>query len=259
VTEPWRLIQNGFNNASTNMAIDEAILVSRTQESVPNTIRFYRWKPSAVSLGFSQQVEKEIYVRTCRSLGIEIVRRPTGGGTVYHDSHGELTYSIVVDMEEVPSDLISSYGRLCHGIILACGELGLEAQLSVDETGRQCPNITVGGKKISGGAQTRKGKILLQHGTLLVDSNLDIMTKVLKMGQPSACMPLDKLRSKVTTLRSILGRPISHEKIADSLRRGFEHALNLNLLKQDLTSGELELASELRIRKYDTEGWNFKR
>ncbi len=259
MTEPWRFIQNGFNNASANMAIDEAILISRTQGSVPNTIRFYQWKPSAVSLGFSQQAEKEIDIRTCRSLGIEIVRRPTGGGAVYHDSNGELTYSIVVDMEEVPYDLISSYGRLCHGIILACRELGLEAQLSVDETGRRCPNITVSRKKISGGAQTRRGKILLQHGTLLVDSNLDIMTKILKMGRPSACMPLDRLQSKVTTLRSILGRPISHYEIADSLRRGFEQALNVNLLKQDLTSDELKIASELCVRKYDTDEWNFKR
>jgi len=241
------------------MAIDEAILVSRIQAIVPNTVRFYRWKPSAVSVGFSQEIMKEVEVETCKSLGVDIVRRPTGGGTVYHDSLGELTYAIVADLQDVPSDLISSYSYLCQGIIWACRELGLEAQLTFDETGRQCPNITVNGKKISGGAQTRRRNALLQHGTILIDSDLEAMTRLLKMGSADACMPLERLQSKVTTLRRELQSPVSLEKAEDCLRIGFEHALGMKLVGGKLTSAELNLASELCHNKYETNDWNFRR
>lgn len=255
----WRLIRSGFNDAFTNMATDEAMLISRSRGVVPNTVRFYRWRPSAVSLGFSQQVEKEVEVDACKTLDIDIVRRPTGGGTVYHDSDGELTYCVVADFEAVPSDLISSYGHICQGITLACRELGLDAQLSFDASGRQCPNITVEGRKISGGAQTRRGNVLLQHGTLLLDTDLDIMTKVLKMGQSTACMPLNRLRSKVTTLRDALGRTLSFKEMEECLRNGFEKVFRTTFLDGNLTPGELELASDLRSQKYMTGEWNFKR
>lgn len=259
VAENWRLLRTGFNNAFANMAIDEAVLISRTQRSVQNTIRFYRWKPSAVSLGFSQQAEKEVEVDACKKLGIDLVRRPTGGGAVYHDSGGELTYSIIVDLSAVPSDLILSYSHLCGGIILACEELGLKAQLSFDETGRQCPNITIDGKKISGGAQTRRGNALLQHGTILLDSNLETMTKILKMGRPNPCMPLERLESKVTTLRLVLGKPVSFERTEDCMKMGFQQALNMTLCEKALTSTELRLASELQLSKYQTTDWNLRR
>ncbi len=259
MAEEWRLLRTGFNNAFENMAIDEAVLISRIDGSVQNTIRFYRWKPSAVSLGFSQEVEKEVQVDACKELCIDLVRRPTGGGTVYHDSAGELTYSIVVNLDAVPSDLTSSYKQLCQGIILACEELGLKAQLSFDETGRQCPNVTVDGKKISGGAQTRRRNALLQHGTVLLDSNLEMMTRILKMGQSNPCMPLEKLESKVTTIRRALGKPVSFERMEDCIMLGFERALSMTLLRGGLTPTELSLSSELQVKKYQTKDWNFRR
>jgi lipoate-protein ligase A len=259
MTEEWRLIRTGFNDAFTNMAMDEAMLISRIEGIVPNTVRFYKWKPSAVSLGFSQQVEKEVDVEACRRLGIEIVRRPTGGGAVYHDSQGELTYSVAVSYDAIPSDVLSSYRHLCKGIIIACGKLGLDAQMSFDDQARQCPNITINGKKISGSAQTRRRNVLLQHGTILLDSNLEIMTKVLKMGRPTACMPLERLQSRVTTLRRTLERPVPFEEVEEKLRLGFEEALNIRLSEQAFSSLELRQASELRLRKYSTYEWNFSR
>jgi lipoate-protein ligase A len=259
MTEAWRLVWTGFSDAFTDMAIDEAILISRSRKTVPNTVRFYRWKPSAVSLGFSQQIEKEVEVDACKELGIDIVRRPTGGGAVFHDSDGELTYSVIADLGTIPSDLMSSYSHIGQGIVLACKELGLEAQLSFDETGRQCPNIIVSGKKISGGAQVRRGGTLLQHGTMLLDTNLELMTRVLKMGQSMACMPLARLQTKVTTLRLLLGRTISFKELEDCMRTGFEKAFKTTFSDGNLTSSELELASNLCLKKYRTEEWNFKR
>jgi len=259
VTEEWRWVRTGFNDAFTNMAIDETILISRVGGAVPNTIRFYRWNPSAVSLGFSQQIDREVELEACKKLGVDVVRRQTGGGAVYHDSNGELTYSIVASFDAISSDVISSYRYLCGGIVIACKHLGLNAQMSFNDRARQCPNVTVNGKKISGSAQIRRRSALLQHGTMLVDSNLETMTRVLKMGRPTADMSLKKLQSKVTTLTRILGRPVSFEEVEDSLRLGFEKSLNVKLSEQALSSLELRQASELRLRKYSTYEWNFRR
>ena len=78
-----------------NMAVDEAILRCRAANSVPNTLRFYRWKPSAVSIGRFQKLENEVNLKNCAKLGVDTVRRISGGGTVFHDSEGEVTYSVI--------------------------------------------------------------------------------------------------------------------------------------------------------------------
>ena len=108
-----------------NMAIDEAILMARCLGKVPNTVRFYRWQPSAVSLGRFRPVEQDVNVEACKKLGVDIVRRPTGGGTVYHDAKGEITYSVVVKASDIGSpDVETSYAILCSGLIEACRILG---------------------------------------------------------------------------------------------------------------------------------------
>ena len=89
----WRLLKLKVNDAFANMAIDEAIVNARVEGLVSNTIRFYQWEPSAISIGRFQDVFNEVQVETCRRLGVDIVRRISGGGTVYHDVEGEITYS----------------------------------------------------------------------------------------------------------------------------------------------------------------------
>ena len=99
--EEWRIIGLDVNNAYMNMAIDEAILTARIKDLVPNTLRFYLWKPSAVSIGRFQNVIKEINIENCQKQGIDITRRITGGGAVYHDCKGEITYSMIINQEDL--------------------------------------------------------------------------------------------------------------------------------------------------------------
>ncbi|MEM3088632.1 MAG: lipoate--protein ligase family protein, partial [Candidatus Bathyarchaeia archaeon] len=114
--EKWRLLGLDVYNAYMNMAIDEAITQKRSQGVVPNTIRFYRWKPSAVSIGYFQLVEQEVNLDVCQELGVDVVRRMTGGGAVYHDYNGELTYSVIVDQgnPKIPEDITKSYETICN-------------------------------------------------------------------------------------------------------------------------------------------------
>ena len=94
--QSWRIIKFSIHRGSENMAIDEAIfrLYDRLQI---NTIRFYGWNPSTVSIGKNQQVDTEVDLENLKELGVDLVRRISGGGAVFHDALGELTYSVITD------------------------------------------------------------------------------------------------------------------------------------------------------------------
>ncbi len=253
--ELWRLIGIDSHDAYTNMAIDEAILRTRAAGKVPNTIRFYRWRPSAVSIGFFQSIEEEVDVESCAELGVDIVRRLTGGGAVYHDSDGELTYSLVVDAEnpKVPTDFLDSYRVLCDGIVRGLRRLGLDARF------HPVNDVIAGGRKISGNAQTRRFGAVLQHGTVLLRSDLSKMFRVLRVSD-------EKLRDKmisaaqerVTTIEKELGRAVGFEEVSGALRRGFEEALGIELEEGALSDEERSLAMELR-EKYSSREWIYMR
>lgn len=179
--DSWRLSRLEVNDAFTNMAVDEAIMTARIEERVPNTLRFYRWKPSAVSIGRFQDVFNEVHVENCKGHGVDIVRRITGGGTVYHDFEGEITYSVVVKEEDLGTqDMVVAYNTICNGLIEAAKILGINANFDLGYP-RNCPNIAIDGKKISGSAQFHKGGVLLQHGTLLLDVDLTKMFTFLRV------------------------------------------------------------------------------
>lgn len=93
MSETYRFINTGVQDAALNMAIDEAILLSHLRGEVPPTLRVFRWSQPAISLGRFQRAEREIQTAACEEAGIELVRRPTGGRAVYH--RDEFTYSFV--------------------------------------------------------------------------------------------------------------------------------------------------------------------
>ncbi|MBS7640205.1 MAG: biotin/lipoate A/B protein ligase family protein [Candidatus Bathyarchaeia archaeon] len=256
MVEEWRLLDTGLRDAYYNMALDEAIAIARSKKLVPNTIRFFRWEPSAVSIGYFQSMEEEVDIETCNKLGIQYVRRRTGGGAVYHDRDGELTYSIVVDEghQLISRDLQKTYEVLCSGLVKGLRVLGVPAEF------RPINDIVVEGKKISGNAQTRSMGVVHQHGTILRDVNLKLMFTVLKV-------PSEKIRDKmiksveerVTSIKKYLGREISFDELKSALIRGFEEAFNIKLVPGEVTEFEEKLATKLRDEKYSTREWNFRR
>ena len=255
--EEWRLIDLDIYNGFMNMAIDEAILEARIKGLVPNTIRFYRWNPSAVSIGVHQSIYQEVNLEACKRLGVDVVRRITGGGAVYHDFEGEITYSVVVNENHkaVPSNVADSFVALSKGLIYALNRLGLNAHHGV----LHCPSIFIGRKKISGNAQARRRGFILQHGTLLLKVDADKMFTVLKIppGKTKERM-VRSVHAKVTSIYSELKHNVDFNEIRDALVEGFEKALNIKLIPEKLTSEELKLAKELKETKYSKKEWNFK-
>ena len=97
----WRIIGLETREAFLNMALDEVCSEAvAARESLP-TIRFYRWQPSAVSIGYFQSLEDEVAVDKCKEAGVDVVRRRTGGGAVFHDYEGEITYSVIAPEKNV--------------------------------------------------------------------------------------------------------------------------------------------------------------
>jgi lipoate---protein ligase len=261
----WRILKLETHDAFMNMAIDEAILRSRAAEAVPNTLRFYRWKPSAVSIGRFQNLEKEVNLENCKKLGVDVVRRLSGGGTVYHDGEGEVTYSVVAKTEEMGAkDITEVYSRIYAAISEALGMMGISTDYSPGDA-KNCPNLTVNGKKISGSAQANKSGIVLQHGTLLLEVDLPRMFTVLRVPWANSCMQVVNVaKGKITSVQSELGHALSPETAANAIAHGFTVALNMQVVENvqsvegELTREERELAQKLYKERYATKEWNFE-
>ena len=120
-----RVIDTNYNNPFLNMAIDEALLISKLP-----VLRFYQWKPSTVSIGYFQSMNNEINITQCKKLGIGYVRRLTGGKAVFHDM--ELTYSFIIDQHIMPKTILESYKKISEAIIEGLLELGLNATMKTE-------------------------------------------------------------------------------------------------------------------------------
>ena len=255
MSEQWRLLRHGARSAYENMAIDEAILRSVTAQTSPPTLRFYRWQPSAVSIGYFQGIEQEVDLEACAARGVDVIRRLTGGGAVYHDYEGEITYSLAIpdDYPGIPHKILDSYGILCQGLIVGLRSLGMPAEF------KPINDIIVNGRKISGNAQTRRFRGILQHGTLLCEVDAPLMFTLLKV-------PNEKIRDKliasveerVTSIKREMGA-VDRERVTQAMIDGFAEALDIRFVPGDLSDHEHALAQTLREENYATNTWNYKR
>ncbi len=251
-----RLINTNYNTASMNMAIDEALLISKKP-----VIRFYRWAPSALSLGYFQNI-KDINIPYSKSQNIDIVRRITGGKTVLHDK--ELTYSIIMDETLMPKSIIDSYKLISKGILSALKQLKLNPEMNETVTKNSksaiCFNepsyyeITVNNKKIVGSAQTRKNKKLLQHGSILIDLDYDKLVSTFNIKNKEE--NIKKTKARVTSINNELRKEISYNQLKEALISGFQDNLEIELVEDQLTKEELALANKLEKEKYSTKQWN---
>jgi lipoate-protein ligase A len=255
--ETWRLIPLETHNAFMNMAIDEAILTARVANRVPNTLRLYRWQPSAVSIGKNQNPHNELYVDNCRRIGIDIVRRISGGGTVFHSATDEVTYSVIAQTSNIAKDIPATYQHIYAAITDALRLLGIPADYNTGDI-KNCPNLTVNGKKISGSAQTIRKGTVLQHGTLLLNVNFTEMFTALRVPWATNCMQVATIaKRKITSIHETLGHAISPETANNALIAGFKNAFSIQLATSELTPYERELAETLCKEKYATDQWNF--
>jgi len=246
----WRVVDLETHEAYINMALDEAISEGvRSGSSLP-TIRFYNWKPSAVSIGYFQGIRDEVNLEVCRELGVDCIRRWTGGGAVYHDFEGEITYSVIAPASIFPKNIIESYRLICGWVVKGLESLGIEAEF------KPINDILVKNKKISGSAQTRRGGILLQHGTLLYGLDLKTMFSVLNVSRQKITDKMIKsAEERVTCVleHSGVGKKEVYEALVDAFTEGKDYEYGA------WSMDELARAKELAEQKYRSDAWMYLR
>ncbi len=254
--QSWRIIPFEENNAYFNMAADEAIFRCFPKHRI-KTLRFYGWNPSAVSIGQHQKLADEIDISKVKKLNFQAVRRISGGGAVFHDFKGELTYSVVTSTDYLDAkDIDDSYYKIVRLIFEPLAKLGVSIN-----TGRiHCPSVFSKDKKISGNAQARSGNTILQHGTILIDYDPNIMYSVLKArpGKTSSDM-VASVYQKITTISQQTQEKLTPCTLADYIIKYFT-AKDSKLFKLgSYFNDEIKLTNELILSKYKTKKWLYLR
>lgn len=244
----WRVIEMEACDAFTNMAIEEAAWEGVRNGTSPPTIRFYCYKPHAVSIGCFQSIRDEVNLEVCKNSGIDVVRRWTGGGAVYHDQ--EITYGVIAPLNLFPKKIIESYRLICGWLVRGLESLGIEAEF------RPVNDILVGGKKISGSAQTRRGGVLLQHGTLLYDLDLATMFSALNVSREKIS---DKMiKSAEERVTCILRHcDLDKREVYEALVAAFTEGKDFEF--GTWSEAEIARTREVAERKYRSEEWMYMR
>jgi lipoate---protein ligase len=247
--EKWRLLDTGFLSAAENMALDDVLLESRARNMIPNTIRFLWFDPTAVLVGYHQDINQEIRLEYVSKRGIEINRRITGGGAIFFDQ-GSMGWEIVASKSAVSSTRPEElFELMCKGVVNALNSLGVAAEF------RPKNDIEVGGKKISGTGGTERGSAFLFQGTLLLDFDVEAMVRALKI-------PIEKLKDKelesakdrVTWVKRELGYLPKYEELREALKTGFETTLGIRLKEGELSSAEADLLKK-KLPEFQSEDW----
>lgn len=250
----FRFIETGYASAAFNMGLDEGILNAVAEGRSEPTLRFYAWRPRAVSIGYFQGLEDEVDEAACSARGVDVVRRVTGGGAVYHAD--ELTYSVVMPESHplAAGSILDSYRLLCGGVVEGLKALGIDAEFA------PINDVVAGGKKLSGNAQTRKRGCLLQHGTVLLGVDVDEMFALLKVPNEKLKGKLiEDVKARVSSVSDRLGKPFGYAEVLPAFKAGFAKALGVELADGEPSLAELDDARRLAAEKFGDRAWTAKR
>ena len=237
--EKIRILETGNNVGPLNMAVDEFLLYN-CKEPI---LRIYGWSKPCISIGYFQSID-EINYKKCNEENVDVVRRITGGGAVFHDM--ELTYSFVT--KNFPQGILESYKEISEIIIQALKKIGLDARFS------PLNDVTVDGKKVCGNAQTRKNGILLQHGTILLKVDVEKMFSLLNV-------PIEKISDKkiLDVKNRVAGISKTFEQVSDALKSSTRDVFECELVSFKLTQEELESCQKLADEKFSSKNWTCRR
>lgn len=230
------------------MMLDERIFFRYLEDGIP-VLRVYRWKKPSFTYGFSQHPQDQINMERCASAGIEIAKRMTGGGILFHDD--EITYSFVCGKEDAgePPGVFVSYRQVCAFLVRFYGSLGLKASFALeskDFQARCAPqqlcsasyekyDLVINDKKIGGNAQKRKRQVIFQHGSIPRSINWDFVRRYLKY------FP-EGISSYVTTLREELETVPDKGILEDKLIEAFKNTFNARFSQEEGSFYEAGLA-----------------
>ena len=263
MTEIWNFINTGSKNPYYNMAMDEALLNFVSRGEIDPVIRFYTWNPATLSIGYFQRLQKEIDIDKVKEKGYGLVRRQTGGRGVLHDK--ELTYSVIVPESHpnMPSTVTEAYKIISQGLLEGFKNLGFETYFAIPRSKEErdklkqprssvcfdAPSwyeLVVEGRKIAGSAQTRQKGVILQHGSILQDIDIDDLFDmfIFKNERLKAKMK-ENFVQKAVAINDISNQHITLNEMENAFESGFKKGLNIDFKPLELTEKQKEEVQEL--------------
>jgi lipoate---protein ligase len=225
-----------------NLACDEALLDLCEEGIEEEILRF--WEPSQpfVVVGYANQVAREVDVEACHANNIGIFRRCTGGGTVLQVP-SSLNYSLILKIPESgPLQTITG----TNNYILQRQQAALQPLLKLPVHIQGHTDLAIEGLKFSGNAQRRKRKFLIFHGTLLLQADIPLIEKLLRMPskQPD-------YRQNRTHSQFLMNLELPPESVKSALKKVWQAHEPFS----DVPAGKIQ---ELAQQKYSARDWNFK-
>ena len=260
----WRLIDSGAGPGAWNLALDEAIFEAVRAGTSPPTLRLYRWSAPALSIGYTQDRERDVDRDACFARGIEVLRRITGGRAVLHDA--EVTYSVSAPagLPGFGTGLEEAYRRVAAGLVAGLRLLGLGA--AVADTGERNPSrpprqpgcfaaaarheITIEGRKLVGSAQRREAGAFLQHGSILLERHDELLGLLLR--GPRA----PERGAGMAGLSDFLLLRPAPETVVAAVVAGCAAAWGACILPGEISPAEERAARTLEAERYRAEEWN---
>lgn len=238
------VIHSNINQPAINLATEEYILDQ--MDLSDNYLLFYINQPSII-IGKHQNTHEEINHDYVKRHSIDVVRRISGGGTVYHD-FGNLNFSFLSSSE---NKVFNDFKTFTEPVICALKKLDISAELS----GRN--DILVNGRKISGNAQYRRGNRMFCHGTLLFNSDIDAIVSALTVKVDKIqSKGIKSIRSRVANISEFLTTNLNIEEFKQHLIQTIIGDLNQNntWILRDEDYANIETLAQEKYRSWD---WNY--
>lgn len=237
-------LETGSLDPAYNLAFEEFVLANRTKGDY-----LLLWQnDNTVVIGRNQNAEGEINRAFVDAHQVRVIRRMTGGGAVYHDL-GNLNYSFITDADQ---SALRQRGHFVDPVVQALCGLGALAEAS----GRN--DILVNGKKVSGTAQRILGNRILHHGTLLFDSNQDMVAGALQVSPDKfQTKGIQSVRSRIGNIRACLAQDMTLPAFWSYLKSAL--AGTAGMVQGQLAAEEFAQIEETKRLKYDTYAWTFGR
>ena len=230
----WRLIPLLQTSGQIQMKIDQWLLEQHRLGAHPPVLRFYTWESPTISLGYHQRRWPASWNQlTWQEMPIPLVRRPTGGRAVLHQ--GDLTYMVITS--ELMGKRLEIYQTICEFLIEGWRSLGINLHYGTDGRGyihnpscfgtaTGADLVTAEGYKLIGSAQLRRGKAILQHGSIRLEPDVQLFTQVFGEAMPPINLPLTQRGNSLIQI------------VVDALTKATADCFNVKLEKQSLSGEE---------------------
>jgi len=270
VASPWRLIRSGPLAGAFNMALDQVLLDAVATGRSQPVLRLYRWAPATVTVGYGQRRPGAVDHDACLRLGIDVVRRPTGGRTVLHDR--EMTYAVIAPQRSrpFPGALLDNYRVIAGVLRQTLAAFGVAAELAAGRRGgsvgegvrkHACfsapalAELVCGRYKVAGCAQKRQGGAFLQHGSVPVEMDLDLLCRLLGGAPERLPAQRRQLADSVGWLNRFSPVPVPLDQLEAAFVETFSRQPGVELQPGLPTAEERARAEDLAASRFADPCW----